>query len=116
MRLFALAAGFTLLMTACRDDAPSPSSSGSTSAPSKPGPTTAVTVRYDPGGKAKVDGAPLHGDPKTCAALKACCSASALSLFCALSQAKNEGDCAKCLKDVRAYADEAHVAPPAGCK
>jgi hypothetical protein len=106
----------TTLTTASGCDDPKGTTSGSSGSAGRAAPTSAVTVHYDPGGKAKVDGAPLHGDPKVCAAFKTCCGVPALSLFCGLSQVKNEGDCAKSLKEVRAYADEAHVATPAGCR
>ncbi len=101
----------------CRgDDSASGTGSGAPGATGKGGPTSAVTIRYDPAGGSKVDGAPLHGDPKVCAALKTCCSVSALSLFCGLSQVKTNGDCAQSWKDVKQYADEAHIATPRGCR
>jgi hypothetical protein len=112
-----LALTLTAMIVACRGDDPqSGTTSSSSGSAGRTSPTGAVTVHYDPGGRAKVDGAPLHGDPKACAAFKTCCGVPALSLFCGLSQVKNEGDCAKSLKEVRAYADEAHVATPAGCR
>jgi hypothetical protein len=73
-----------------------------------------VTIYVGPNG-ATVDGAPLKGDPKVCAAFKRCCASSELSLFCGMAQAANDGDCTKSLKDAKAYASEAGVRTPPGC-
>jgi hypothetical protein len=55
------------------------------------------------------------GDAKACAAVKACCSSPKLSLFCTLSQASSQGDCAKSLTPIRNYVKESKTPAPAGC-
>jgi hypothetical protein len=87
--------------------------SAGTSASSKPADLPGVTIHQDKDGRTKVDGVPLHGDPKTCAAFKKCCAAPDLGLACGLAQAAENGDCAKALASVRAYAKESRSA---GCK
>jgi hypothetical protein len=96
-----------LAVTACACSSGDPPVSG------KGAPSAAVTISMGPNGKTQVNGAPLHGDPKTCAAFKACCAAPDLQLFCGLSQATNNGDCAKSLADARNYAKERGVNTPA---
>jgi hypothetical protein len=103
-------------MSGCRGDDAPPSTSGAPSSSARGSAASPVTIQYNPNGGSKVDGAPLHGDPKVCGALKSCCTVPALSLFCGMSQASTGGDCAKSLKEVRQYATEAHVATPAGCR
>src|SRR5262245_25211318 len=68
-----------------------------TAAPGKATGAPGVTIRQGKDGKATVDGAPLRGDPKTCAAFQKCCSSPDLSLMCAMTQASEKGDCAKAL-------------------
>jgi len=111
MRALLTAAVLTSAVSACHDGEPA-----GTGASTKGGPPGDVTIRLGPGGKSQVDGAPLRGDPKVCAAFKSCCTAPDLGLFCGMTQAANNGDCAKSLKEVKAYAREAHVSTPAGCR
>jgi hypothetical protein len=69
-----------------------------------------VTIRSGKEGRAQVDGAPLHGNPKDCAAFKKCCASppsSDFGLMCGMAQASRNGDCTQALADVRAYAKEA---------
>jgi hypothetical protein len=49
------------------------------------------------------------GDAKACAAIKACCGAPEMTLFCSLTQSANQGDCGKSVATVRAYAKESKV-------
>jgi hypothetical protein len=90
-------------------DPPAPASA----APSKATSTPGVTIRQGKDGRATVDGAPLHGDPKVCAAFQKCCSSPDLSLMCGLTQASENGDCAKALAAVKQYAKESRSP---GCK
>jgi hypothetical protein len=82
-------------------------------APGKATSAPGVTIRQGKDGQATVEGAPLHGDPKTCAAFRKCCTLSDLALFCGLTQANENGDCAKALAAVKAYAKESRSP---GCK
>lgn len=86
---------------------PAPTSTAGAS----PAPT--VTIQQGKDGRAQVDGAPLHGDPKVCAALKKCCAAPPtgdFGLMCGMAQAEANGDCAKALASVKAYARERRLA------
>ncbi len=85
-----------------RASAPAPSSSG-------------VTIEMGPDGKTRVTGAPLTGDPKACAAFRACCDSGELGLACGLVQA-SESDCAKALAAVKQIAAEQKTPLPAGCR
>ena len=88
-------------------------SRGSAEPSAKP---TGVTIVMGPDGKAVVEGGgAMKGDPKTCAAMKACCDAPNAGLFCGLAQAKDSADCASVLKDIQSYMVEAKIAKPAGC-
>jgi hypothetical protein len=101
-------ASFAVLAAAvCACNTGDPPASG------KGSPSAAVTISMGPNGKTQVNGAPLHGDAKTCAAFKACCAAPDLQLFCGLAQAANNGDCAKSLTEARAHAKERGVNTPA---
>lgn len=102
------------LLTSCTNgtgSAPAPTSTvGASPAPD-------VTIRQGKDGRAQVDGAPLHGDPKDCAAFKKCCASppsSDFGLMCGMAQASHNGDCTKALADVRAYAKESKK--PGACK
>lgn len=91
--------------------APTEGSTATTSAPRVSATSAApdVTIRLDENGRAVVEGAPLRGDPKTCAVLKRCCAkppSSDFGLVCGMAQAAANGDCAKALADVNAYAKE----------
>ncbi len=86
---------------------PSPSSTAS---------AKGVTITLGPNGEATVSGADdMTGDPKACAAFKACCAARELSLFCGMTRA-SETDCGKALAAVRAQIDETKLKPPPGCR
>jgi hypothetical protein len=75
-----------------------------------------VTIRMGSDGKTKVEGAgPLSGDPKTCAAFRACCSHAELGLACGLIQAAG-GTCAQALKSARSMLRERGLTAPAGCR
>jgi hypothetical protein len=91
------------------EDPSAATSAASRKSTSAPG----VTIRQGTDGRATVDGAPLHGDPKTCAAFRKCCASPDLALFCGLTQASENGDCAKALAAVKAYAKESRSP---GCK
>ena len=103
--------------SACKD-APEASATGGPSAlppaSKAPGGAPTVTIRMGPDGRTQVDGAPPKGDPKTCAALAACCKSPALGLFCGLTQATGD-DCAKQLASVQAHMAETKAAKPAAC-
>jgi hypothetical protein len=79
------------------------------------GPAKDITISLGPKGQTRVEGAaPLHGDPKVCAALQSCCATTSdTSLFCALGQDGEGGDCAKLLVKVKQYAKEANNTAPA---
>jgi hypothetical protein len=80
------------------------------------GKSTGVTIVMGPDGKAVVEGgSAMKGDEKTCAAMKACCSAPSAGLFCGLAQATDNADCASVLKGIQAHMAEAKIAKPAGC-
>lgn len=55
------------------------------------------------------------GDAKTCAAIKACCGAPEMSLFCSLTQSANQGDCGKSVATIRNYAKESKAKVAAPC-
>jgi hypothetical protein len=74
--------------------------------PASTGTPKAITIRQGKDGSTIVDGPPLRGDPKACAALRRCCAAPDLSLTCGLAQASENGDCTKALAAVKAYARE----------
>lgn len=75
-----------------------------------------ATIEYDPvTGKSKVVGAPpLTGDPKDCAAFRACCTGPDMGLMCGLLEAQG-GSCKAALTDARAMIKERNIKPPAGC-
>jgi len=75
-----------------------------------------ATIEYDPvTGKSKVVGAPpLTGDPKDCAAFRACCTGPDMGLMCGLLEAQG-GSCKVALTDARAMIKERNIKPPAGC-
>ena len=79
-------------------------------------PAGGTTVFVDPDtGKTRVKGGKEPtGDPKDCAAYKACCTSPKAGLFCGLSTA-NSGDCAKKLKSVRQFLSESGASRPPGC-
>ena len=88
---------------------------GVTIAPTAQG--SGVTIEYDPAtGKSKVvGGAALKGDPKTCAAFRACCTHPEMGLMCSLTEAAG-GDCASALQTARQHLKERGLKPPAGCQ
>lgn len=107
------ALGVMVLVAGCSrtsNDGPSTTSSpGSSTQPRKPANAPTVTIQQGKDGRTSVDGAPLHGDPKVCAAFKKCCAAPPsgdFGLMCGMAQAEANGDCAKALASVRAYARE----------
>ena len=76
-----------------------------------------VTIEYDPAtGKGKVvGGAPLKGDPKACAAFRACCTQAEMGLMCGLTEAAG-GTCESALQTARQYLKERSLKPPVGCQ
>ena len=110
-----LLAFLLLVLHGCGTSDPTSTSApkGTASTPKlSPPPATSkgITVSLGPNGQATVQGAAaLHGDPKVCAAFKRCCTAPDMSLFCALSQDTEGGDCAKLLAKARQYAKEARI-------
>lgn len=81
--------------------------------PSGAGP---VVISVGPNGQTKVDGGDVKGDPKTCAAMNACCGASSdVSLFCGLSKATDGATCQSVLTSTQQYLAERKIAKPAGC-
>lgn len=90
------------------------SATATTARPQAPTAAPTITIRQDRDGRSVVDGAPLRGDPKTCATLKRCCAnppSSDFGLMCGMAQAANNGDCAKTLAEVNAYAKESRKPP-----
>ena len=76
-----------------------------------------VVIELGPDGQSKVRGKELAGEPKTCAAMKACCGASSdTNLFCGLAQATDGATCASVLKESLQYLTERKLAKPAGCR
>jgi len=74
-----------------------------------------ITITAGPDGGMVVSGGnPLKGDPKSCAAYRACCSAPSMGLYCGLLQS-TDSDCAALLPKARAYLKETNEKPPAGC-
>jgi hypothetical protein len=76
-----------------------------------------ITIEYDPGsGKSRVKGgSALTGDPKSCAAFRACCTLPDMGLMCGLIEAGG-GDCAAALKQARDHIAELKLKAPAGCR
>lgn len=118
MRILTLLA--PILVIACSQtetkEAPPPASTPVASTPKAQasGDGKGVVIKLGSDGQAKVEGAaPLHGDPKVCAALKKCCDVSEMGLFCAMGQDLEGGDCAKLLVKAKQYAKEAKVTAPA---
>jgi hypothetical protein len=132
MRIGWAAVGLWVGMTGCKSSesaGPSPSAVRSTApetaAPSNPTPRPAsptvsassrgVTIKLGPNGEATVEGAEeMTGDPKACAAFKACGASSELGMFCGLTRA-TEHDCTKALAAVHAQVKEAKIKAPPGC-
>ncbi|MFO0614672.1 MAG: hypothetical protein U0414_18950 [Polyangiaceae bacterium] len=90
-----------------------PTSSVGVGAPS----ASAVTLTYNPDGPNDIDDAKLHGDPATCAKVKACCNGQSgpLALGCQMAVSQESGNCAAILATVQPLASELGKPPP-GCK
>lgn len=105
-----------VFLAACSTSGSSKEGGSATATTARPQAPTAptITIRQDKDGRAVVDGAPLRGDPKTCATLKRCCAnppSSDFGLMCGMAQAAANGDCAKALAEVNAYAKESRKPP-----
>ena len=75
-----------------------------------------VTInKGDEGGVTMTGGPPLKGDPKDCAAFKACCMAENFQIACALTQTAAKGDCRAALASVRKQISEHGLPHPPGC-
>lgn len=100
------------------------SSASPSAAPSQTGTQVVIAppgqsgdIVFDPNGPNKLDPSKLKGDPKTCAAVKACCDdqSGALALGCQMAVLDSQGDCSKILATVKPLASELGK-PPAGCQ
>ncbi len=76
---------------------------------------TTITRGAD-GGYAVSGGAKLTGDPKVCAAFKACCRHPQMGLACTLTQTSTNGDCVEALASIKKQISERGLTPPAGCE
>ena len=88
------------------------SESSSSSKGDKPGNIT-ITKGAD-GGVRVTGGKKMTGDPKDCAAFRACCKAPEAGLFCGLAEASGK-DCKSALTSVRNFLKEQGAKAPAGC-
>lgn len=76
---------------------------------------TTITQGAD-GGYVVSGSAPLTGDPKVCAAFKACCTLPELGLACGLTQTAVKGDCGAALTSIKKQIAERGLSAPAGCE
>ncbi|HMR74452.1 MAG TPA: hypothetical protein PKD61_05055 [Polyangiaceae bacterium] len=84
--------------------------------PTQRAPESITINKGGDGGYQVSGGAPLAGDPKTCAAFKACCTLPELGLACALTQTATKGDCAAALDSIRKQIAERALTAPTGCQ
>jgi hypothetical protein len=77
--------------------------------------STTITQGAD-GGYTVSGGAKLTGDPKVCAAFKACCRHPQMGLACSLTQTASNGDCAQALASIKKQISERGLTPPEGCE